>query len=154
MTLSGRSGTLVVVALVVSLAVNFLAIGFLGVVAGGALVTRGLWRQATAEYPAEFRAAFRREAIADRREIRSALTALRDARAAQHRALTAVPYDPAAVDAAQREVRVRVGALTEVLQGVLRESVESLPEDVRRTLPEIDPGLRAIRGFGEDETGG
>ena len=154
MTLSGRSGTLVVVALVVSLAVNFLAIGFLGVVAGGALVTRGLLRQATADYPAEFRTAFRRAAIADRREIRSALMALRDARAAQHRALTAVPYDAAAVDAAQMNVRARVGALTEVLQGVLRESVESLPEDVRRTLPEIDSGLRAIRGLGEDETGG
>lgn len=154
MTLSGRSGTLVVVALVVSLALNFLAIGFLGVVAGGALVTRGLLRQATADYPAEFRTAFRREAIADRREIRSALTALRDARAAQHRALTAVPYDRAAVDAAQREVRARVGALTEVLQGVLRASVESLPDEVRRTLPDTSPGLRAIRGFGEDETGG
>jgi hypothetical protein len=154
MTLSGRSGTLLVVALVVSLAVNFLAIGFVGVVAGGTLVTRGLLRQATADYPAEFRTAFRREAIAERREIRTALAALREARAAQHRALTAVPYDRGAVDAAQRDVRARVGALTEVLQGVLRESVESLPEEVRRTLPDTSPGLGAIRALGQDETGG
>lgn len=68
----------------------------------------------------------------NRREIRRAARGVGDARRALRAALIAEPFDPAAVDAAQRDLAARVERVRAVMTGHLIEIAAALPPEQRR----------------------
>lgn len=148
MTIGGRAAKLLVLALTVSLALNFAAIGFGGAVIGGGMVLAGIVRDATSNYPPQLRDAFRAELRAHRGAVRDALKTLREAREAQQAVLIAPKLNRAAAEAAQARVREAGIALVSLLQSMLLDAVATLPDDVRREIPRAPIGIRALRGLG------
>ncbi len=68
----------------------------------------------------------------NRREIRRAARGYREARWALRQALIAEPFDPAAIEAAQRELAARVDAVRAVMTAHLTEIAAALPPEQRR----------------------
>jgi hypothetical protein len=150
-TITGRSAKLIVAALTVSVILNFVAIGFAGSVIGGGLFLRGLVHEAASSYPRPLRLAFWRELRVHRSEVVASLRDFRQARAAQYQALTAEPFDRAAVEASQAKLRQSGLALATVLQSILTDSVASVPDDVRRAIPRAPPfGLGSLPALDRD----
>jgi hypothetical protein len=146
-TISGRAAKLLIGAFAVSLLLNFAAVGFFGVVAGGAMVGIGMLRQAAAPFPEPLRQAFRADLAAHRGELIAAFRDLRAAREHLHAVITAASLDQAAAAAAQAELRQRADAVIDLLQAAVLRSVATLPDEVRRSIPDVTPGGQLLRGL-------
>jgi uncharacterized membrane protein len=153
MTLSGRGATALVVALCLSVFINLVAVGFVGVIAGGAFVSGALLRQASGPVPPELRQSFRSELRANRRPVVAALLTLRRDRDALHAALTAETFDRTAVEQANAAIRIDVDNFTALVQGILVEAVAKLSPEVRRQIPLVGLGDQLLRSMSEPEAG-
>lgn len=154
MTLSPRKQTALVVALLVSVLLNLVALGFFGAVGSLVLLRREIVREAVADYPPAVRRAFMMEVFENRRALREDFAALREARAALHAALTAETYDRAAVETAGAEVRRRADAVLALLGAMLADTAERVPDDVRRAIPPMGIGMQALRARDAAEAAG
>lgn len=144
MTISGRAAKLLVAVLMASLVLNFAAVGFGGAMLGGGLVLRGLMQEATSAYPEQLRVAFRESVREHRRDIFVSLRALRQARLAQHAAITAERFDRTEAEATAAHVRETGLALVTLLQTILLDSIATLPDDVRREIPRAPLALGSL----------
>lgn len=144
MTLSGRSGTILVAALCASVFVNLAAAAYIVTGAG-----QGFVRQQAGPFPAELRQAFRAELLANRGPVIAALADLRRDRDTLHGIITAPAFDPAAAEAANVTIRRDLDAVLVVVQSALVAAVAKLPDDVRRTIPQLTAGdqfMNALAG--------
>lgn len=151
MTLSPRKQTVLVVALLASVLVNLVALGFVGAVASVAMFRREIVREAVVTYPPPVRRAFMAELFENRAALREALRDLRQARADFHAAIVAESYDRNAVETAGEEVRARADAMLALLEAMLADTAERVPDDVRRQIPRLGLGAQALRAIGAAE---
>lgn len=150
MTMSSRATTTLAVALCVSVFLNlaaaaYIAVGFAG---GGGFV-----RQQTAVLPPELRQEFRAELIANRGPLLAALADLRRDRDTLHGVITAPSLDPAAAGAANAAIRADVDRLLTVAQDALLAAAARLPDDVRRSIPQITAGDQIMEALAGREPG-
>jgi uncharacterized membrane protein len=144
MTIRTPLAILLAVLLIVSLAVNFLILGFAAGRYGQfrqgdflerviALGVRGL--------PAEIRRDIMASLVRERPELRAALEEVQDARRRMFEVMRVEPFDRAALDAAFADVRAKTEALQERGQTLLGNAVEHASPDARSQI-ELPPGLR------------
>lgn len=145
MTLRGSWAIGVLVALAVSLAVNFTLGGFVSARllgphppprSGGFSMMMGSDRA----YPKEMRDALRRE-LFDDPSLKEHIRALRTARTEMFAAMRADPYDPAALKAALDEIQANTTALQSAGHAALERIVAETPASVRAEI-----GWRHSRG--------
>lgn len=134
MIIRGRTATVLLVVLVISLALNFFA---------GGLVVAGLRVQRAVaafdrtiagfgeRFPPEIRRAVAGELIAAREAVFKALDELRAARADMFAAMQATPFDRARLDRAMEQVRAKTTALQVLGQAALAAAIAAAPPDSR-----------------------
>ncbi|MBN9000015.1 MAG: periplasmic heavy metal sensor [Rhizobiales bacterium] len=136
MTLSGRSATLVVAALALSLAANFAWLGFLASrtvtpkrteISAERIVSIG-----ARALPAPLRTEIAQSLAPRRDEVREALRQVREARRQVLLAMRAEPFDPQALDAAFADLRRRLDTLSAIGEAAIAEAMAG-----------ASPGLRA-----------
>ncbi len=142
MTLSGRTGTAVLVALVVSVCLNvFVA----GLIAGRATGIRpgpdraasgGGLERFMATVPAEARPVIRRALRENRGGLQGMVAEVRAARQDAAAIVAREPFDEAAFEAAMAAVRARSEALQATVHGVIAEALADLPPEVRGEMAE------------------
>jgi hypothetical protein len=153
MTISGGAARFLVIALTASVILNFVAIGFAGSMLGGALILRNLVQQSRTPMPAELAASFRENIRDHRREIIRALRDFRDARTAQQALFRAETFDRAEAEVGQANVRAAGERLVVILQTALLDSIETLPDSVRRDLPPVPFTVRPLEALDAPEGG-
>jgi hypothetical protein len=133
MTIRGPFAVVILIVLFLSLAANFLILGF-------AAARIGDLRQGAIEriiavgargFPKEIRAAIIAKAAAERDPLRAAFADLRAARQRMFAAMRAEPFDAAALSAAFADVRAKTSALQALGQDILGEAVAAAPADAR-----------------------
>lgn len=127
---AGSKRTAIIVlasALVVSLCLNMFVVGawFAGRYADRSLTAAA--NVAMSAYPPSLRRAIRQKLVADRRELRAAVTGLREARLRMFTAMRADTLDREALDQAMAEVRVKTTTLQALLQRAFAEVLEEAP---------------------------
>jgi Heavy-metal resistance len=152
-TISGRSAKILVAALAVSAVLNLIAVGFAGSVIGGAVILRDLINQSRTPMPEELSLSFRQNIRAHRRDIVSALRDFRDARVEQQKAFRAETFDRAAAEAQQAKVRAAGEHLVIILQTALLDSIESLPDPVRRELSPVPFSVKPLQALDAPDGG-
>jgi hypothetical protein len=152
-TISGRSAKILVAALAVSAVLNLVAVGFAGSVIGGAVILRDLISQSRTPMPDALSSSFRANLRAHRRDIVGALRDFRDARVEQQQVFRAETFSRADAEAAQAKVRAAGEHLVIILQTALLDSIESLPDSVRRQLSPIPFSLRPLQALDAPEGG-
>jgi len=152
MTISGRSTTIVVAALCVSVLINLVAAGFFGVLVSRTLVGDAILRQVTSgPLPKELRQNLRGEFLANRDELRSAINDLRRDRDALHDALTADTFDRAKIDQINTAVRRDVDHITHLAQDMMADAASKVPADVRREIPSLILGKQVLDAIAGDQ---
>lgn len=137
MTIRGPLAWVFAVVLVVSLAINVLIAGVvLGHLHGPpsgedfehivGLIAR--------PYPPEIQRGIMDRARADRDELRQKFDAMRDARRKAFEAARADPFDQAALDAANADIRKATDAMQQAVQGLETAAIAEAPADVRRKI--------------------
>jgi len=150
--LEGRTATLIVAGLAVSLVVNAVGIGFFVTRWHGDEGPPGFARTvllAGRHYPPEIRDRLRAELSTRPEALRRAFRALREARRATFEAMRADPFDMVRLEAALAEERARTVELQAEGQKLLAEAVAAAPPEVRG---EIKP-LRGNRDRRHEEKG-
>ena len=142
MTIRTPLAIFLAVLLVISLAANFLVLGF-------AAARYGQFRQGdfleriivlgVRSFPAEIRREITASLARERPELRAALEDVQQARRHMFEVMTAEPFDRAALDAAFADVRAKTEALQERGQDLLGDAVEQAPPEARS---EIEPPPR------------
>ncbi len=141
MTLSGRTGTAVLVALVVSVCLNVFVAGLIAGRATGfgpapdRASGAGLERF-MATVPAEARPVIRRALRENRRGLQGMVAEIRDARQDAAAVVAREPFDEAAFEAAMATVRDRSQALQEAVHAIIAEALADLPPEVRAEMAE------------------
>jgi uncharacterized membrane protein len=146
--LQGRPATLVVCALAISLAVNFVGAGYLVAGLGHERDPAGHGRAlllAGRSYPAEIRDKLRAALGRDDQSLRGAVRALREARRETFAAMRADPFDPARLGAALAAERAGTARLQEIGHGVLAAVIAEEPAAVRAEIKPMRRGARAER---------
>ncbi len=145
MTLGGRTAIAVLVALALSLVVNF---GLAGFLVARALPDRG--RPSPAErlsslgpraLPPPLREAVAERLRPDAPELRDAFRAVREARQQVFVAMRADPYDRATVEAALATLRARTDAVATLGEGAVLDVLDGAPADQRARIG-APPGKR------------
>ncbi len=134
MIIRGPLAVVLMLALVVSVAVNLTIAGFVfarvaGPRPGGEIeriVAIGI-----RAFPPEIQKSIADGSKAKRDEMKAKLDAVQDARRKMFDAMRADPFDPAALDAAYTELRARTTELQEVGQGIVADALAHAPADVR-----------------------
>jgi uncharacterized membrane protein len=134
LTLRGPLAIVLLVALVLSVAINLTIAGFVfarvaGPRPGGEIeriVAIGI-----RAFPPEIQKAIVDGSKAKRDEMKARLDAVQDARRKMFDAMRADPFDPAALDTAYTELRARTGDLQQVGQGIVADALAHSPADVR-----------------------
>ena len=141
MTLSGRTATATLVALVVSVCLNvFIA----GLIAGRVTTGEGAQlrqpdaglERFMATIPEEARPVIRQALRANRRDLQGYVVALRDARQEAAAVVSREPFDPAALESALANVRERSQALQAEIHAIIAEAIDRLPPDLRAEMAE------------------
>lgn len=134
MTVRGPLAVVLMVALLVSVAVNLTIAGFIFArVAGprpGGEVER-IVAIGIRAFPPEIRKAIADGSKAKRDEMKARLDAVQDARRKMFDVMRGDPFDPAALDAAYVELRARTADLQEVGQDIVADALAHSPADVR-----------------------
>jgi uncharacterized membrane protein len=134
---AGSKRTAIIVlaaALVVSLCLNMFVAGAWF---AGRYVDRSLAAAANAAmsaYPPSLRRAVRQKLVAERQELRAAVTDLREARLRMFAAMRADPLDRGALDRSMAEVRVKTTNLQALLQTAFAEVLEQAPLSERQKI--------------------
>ncbi len=143
MTLSGRTGTVVVVALVVSVCLNVFIAGLvIGRVSGGRgaapdqPTNAGGLERFMATVPAEARPVIRRAMVENRRDLQGLVAAVREARRAAAAAVAREPFDPVAFQTAMATVRERSDALQAEVHAIIAEALDDLSPELRSEMAE------------------
>lgn len=123
--------------LATSLLLNFAMGAFILTQKVRSSIAASLTQSAFAEYPPEFVDAYRSALRSDWRLLLEKAKKLEAARSQQHQIITAEKFDRAAFEEAQVELRAAQVALILTLQDPLVDAVETLPDEVRRNLPQI-----------------
>ncbi|MEJ0012081.1 MAG: periplasmic heavy metal sensor [Bauldia sp.] len=134
MIIRGPLAVVLLLALLVSIAVNLTIAGFAfahfaGPRPGGEverIVAIGI-----RAFPPEIQKAIADGSKAKRDEMKAKLDAVQDARRRMFDAMRADPFDPAALDAAYADLRARTTDLQLVGQGVVADALAHAPADVR-----------------------
>jgi uncharacterized membrane protein len=144
MTIRTPLAILLAVLLVVSLAANFLVLGF-------AAGRYGQFRQGDflqrvialgiRSFPGDIRRDITASLVRDRPELGAALEELQDARRRMFEIMKAEPFDRAALDAAFADIRAKTEALQARGQDLLGDAVEQASPEARAEIT-LPPGLR------------
>jgi len=127
MTLRGPLAIIVLILLVASLAVNFLIGGFVAARFGGFGEGAGIERivsLGTRAFPQSLRQEIRDGFRERRGDFREAFRDMRQARMRMFEAMSAEPFDRAALDAALADVRAKTARLQELGQDITADVVE------------------------------
>jgi len=134
MTIRGRTATVLVVVLVVSLALNFFAGGM---IAAGLYASQRLagfdrsFERYAERFPSEIRRAVAGALIGQRDDVFKALDALKAARGEMFAAMRAEPFDRARLDRAMEQVRARTIALQALGHAILANVIAGASAEVR-----------------------
>ena len=134
MTIRGRLAGIVIAVLALSLAANLLIAGFVAARFVGLSEPTAMERivmLGIKTFPPEIRRAILAEALSDRSELRTALSAFREARQKLFQTMRAEPFDPAALDAAFAEVRAQTDTLQNAGQKIIGEAVKAASPEAR-----------------------
>ena len=133
--------------LMISVLANFAAFGFIGVRVAKDYVYHSVLDDAnsTKEVPQEFRAAFSNALRDNRWELLKGLRELRISRDTQQSVLTAETFDSVALTSAQQKVRVATIQLINILQNAIGIAADSIPDEVRRSVPKFKVGQQTTR---------
>jgi uncharacterized membrane protein len=134
LTIRGPLAIVLLIALVVSVAVNLTIAGFAfarfaGPRPGGEIeriVAIGI-----RAFPPELQKAIADGSKAKRDEMKAKLDAVQDARRAMFAAMRADPFDPAALNAAYDDLRAKTADLQQIGQQIVADAVEHAPPDIR-----------------------
>jgi len=146
MTLSGRSATLILIALVLSVCLNVFVAGMIAgrVSSGGAPPERasreGLERF-MATVPGEARPVIRRALRENRRDLQDLVAAVRDARQDAAAVVAREPFEQAEFEAAMAGVRDRSEALQAAVHGIIAQALDDLSPELRAQMAERWRGL-------------
>lgn len=142
MTLSGRTGTLVVVALVLSVCLNVFVAGIVAgrVTSGAGTPVRpnagGGLERFMATVPSEARPILRRAFGENRGGLQGMVAAVREARQEAAAVVAREPFDQAAFEAAMADVRDRSEDLQAAVHGIIGEALNDLSPDLRGEMAE------------------
>lgn len=141
MTLSGRTGTAVLVALVVSVCLNVFVAGLIagratGIRPGPERPSGGGLERFMATVPAEARPVIRRALRENRGGLQGMVAEVREARQDAAAIVAREPFDEAGFEAAMAAVRARSEALQATVHGVIAEALADLPPEVRGEMAE------------------
>ena len=141
MTLSGRTGAAVLVALVVSVCLNVFVAGLIagratGFVPAPDRASGGGLERFMATVPTEARPVIRRALRENRRGLQGMVAEVREARQEAAAVVGREPFDDAAFDAAMDAVRERSQALQATVHGIIAEALADLPPEVRAEMAE------------------
>ncbi|MEO8668514.1 MAG: periplasmic heavy metal sensor [Bauldia sp.] len=136
MTVRGPFAIILVVVAALSLATNFLILGF--VAARVSDFRHGAVERLVAigarSFPGKIRDAIIAEAAEEKGPLRAALFDLRTARQTMFAAMRAEPFDPAALDRAFADVRAKTATLQSLGQALVGEAVAAAPPGVRQQI--------------------
>lgn len=156
MTIRGPFAFLLVLVLLLSLAGNLLIAGFVG---GRAFGPRGPGGPANEieriaaigprTFPSEIRDQIERAAAAQRDAMHARFDAVQEARDRMFAAMRADPFDPAALAAANADLRAATTALQEAGQEIILKAISDAPPAVRAKIRSSrGPGPGGPRGPG------
>jgi uncharacterized membrane protein len=134
MTIRGAFAYVLVALLIVSLAANFLVLGFAAARYRNVEDTGAVERiveLGARSFPRELRREISAELKGHRGELRAALRDLGEARREMLRQMAAEPLDRAALDAAFANVRTKTGELQRLGQELVMEVLEKTPPEER-----------------------
>ena len=131
MTLTGRKGTIVVVALIVSVCLNLAAAGLMIGDHWHDRPGRGMWGP-TRGVPEEAQPLVKEVFEANRPEFDAKRAAVHEARQRVAAILQADTIDQAALNAAITEMQARMGEMFQVGQRVMVDVAQKLPPEVRK----------------------
>ncbi|HVY19319.1 MAG TPA: periplasmic heavy metal sensor [Bauldia sp.] len=145
MTIRGPLAVVMLVALVLSVAVNLTIAGFVFSRFAGPPRPGGEIERIVAigirAFPPEIQQAIADGSKARREELRTKLDAVQDARKRMFDAMRANPFDAAALTVAYDDLRARTSELQQVGQQITADAIASAPPDVRaRIRPPRGPG--------------
>ena len=137
MTVRGPLAVVLLVALVLSVAINLTIAGFvfsrvLGPRPGGEIeriVAIGI-----RAFPPEIQQAIAERSKATREEMKARLDAVQNARRKMFDVMRADPFDPAALDAAYADVRAKTSDLQTAGQSIVTDAIAKAPADVRKRI--------------------
>jgi len=133
MTIRGPFAVILLVVAVLSLAANFLVLGFAA--ARISEFRRGdverIASFAARGFPSEIRKAIVAKAVEERQPLLAALVELRGARQQMFAAMRAEPFDAAALERAFADVRAKTSALQSLGQELVGAAVADAPPDAR-----------------------
>ncbi len=133
MTIRGPLAVIILAVAVLSLAANFVILGFaagrIGDLRGGAI--ERIVALGARGFPKEIRGAIVDKALAERSDLRAAFADVRAARQRMFEAMRAEPFDEAALETAFAEVRERTAALQALGQGIVGDAVAAAPAGAR-----------------------
>ncbi len=148
MTLSGRTGTTVLIALVLSVCLNVFVAGLVvGRATGGSggaapgRASGGGLERFMATVPAEARPVIRRALRENRRGLQDMVAAVRDARQDAASVVAREPFDQAEFEAAMATVRDRSEALQAAVHAIIAEALSDLTPELRSEMAERWGGL-------------
>ena len=141
MTLSGRTATATIVALVLSICLNVFVAGLIAgrATRGGAAALRqpgGGIERFIATVPEEGRPIIRRALRDNRRGLQDLVAAVGGARQDAAAVVATEPFDRAAFEAALATVRDRSRALEAAVHGIIAEAIDRLPPGLRAEMAE------------------
>jgi uncharacterized membrane protein len=128
MTFTGRTGTALLAALIVSLCVNLL---MAGIMIGGRWHHPAPWWR---EIPEEARPVMKQVFESNRAEFKTRLGAVRQARETVAGLLKADPIDQARLDQALAELSQQSQAMQQFGDNIMVEAAKQLPTDVRQQM--------------------
>lgn len=123
--------------LVLSLLINFVALGYIATRAVHQSVIQELAAEDAPPFPDAFVQSYAQALKAQWRELLPLLVKLRRARAVQRELLAAPEFDKVAFVQAQARLRDAQFAFIAALQNALPEALEHLPAEVRQSLPPL-----------------
>ncbi len=141
MTLSGRTATALLVALVLSVCVNVFVAGLAaGRITTGQATrngeTGGGLQRFLATVPAEVRPVFRQALSENRGSLRDMASEVREARQSAAEILAAEPFDQDAFEVALAEIRDRSEALQAMVHNTIAGTLDQVPPEVRAQMAE------------------
>ncbi len=142
MTLSGRTGTAVVVALILSVCLNVFVAGLIAgrVTSGAGTPVRanngGGLERFMATVPSEARPVLRRAFRENRGGLQGMVAAVREARQEAAAIVAREPFDQAAFEAAMAAVRGRSEELQAAVHGIIGEALSDLSPELRGEMAE------------------
>jgi hypothetical protein len=145
MIIRGPLAIVLLSALALSLATNFIVVGFT-VARSGDVPTGGIERfiaMGIRPYPPEIRRAIAGEALVERTALRAAFDDFRVARKKMFEAMKADPFTAAGIDGAFAEVRTKTDALQRLGQSIVAKALAAATPEARAAIK--SPRAPAVR---------